>query len=129
MRKSKFGESQIMGILAEGEAGLPVGEVRRKHGISSATYYQWKGNYAGMSVPELKRVKELEAENARLKRLYADLALENAAIKDVRSFQTRSLYVQLVSLTGELTIQRHRGRATRRGTTPLLRMQGARLPS
>ena len=85
MRKSKFSESQIMGILAEGEAGLPVGEVCRKHGISCATYYQWKSKYAGMSVPELKRVKELEAENARLKRLYADLALENAAIKDVLS--------------------------------------------
>jgi putative transposase len=85
MRKSKFSESQIMGILAEGEAGLAVGEVCRKHGISSATYYQWKSKYAGMSVPELKRVKELEAENARLKRLYADLALENAAIKDVLS--------------------------------------------
>jgi putative transposase len=85
MRKSKFSESQIMGILAEGEAGLPVSEVCRKHGISSATYYQWKSKYAGMSVPELKRVKELEAENARLKRLYADLALENAAIKDVLS--------------------------------------------
>ena len=63
----------------------PVGEVCRKHGISSATYYQWKSKYAWMSVPELKRVKELEAENARLKRLYADLALENAAIKDVLS--------------------------------------------
>jgi len=85
MRKSKFTESQIMGILAEGEAGLAVGEVCRKHGISSATYYQWKSKYAGMSVPELKRVKDLEAENARLKRLYADLALENAAIKDVLS--------------------------------------------
>jgi putative transposase len=85
MRKSKFSESQIMGVLAEGEAGLPVGEVCRKHGISSATYYQWKSKYAGMSVPELKRVKELEAENARLKRLYADLALESAAIKDVLS--------------------------------------------
>jgi putative transposase len=85
MRKSKFSETQIMGILAEGEAGLPVGEICRKHGISSATYYQWKSKYAGMSVPELKRVKDLEAENARLKRLYADLALQNAAIKDVLS--------------------------------------------
>ena len=74
-----------MGILAEGEAGLQVGEVCRKRGISSATYYQWKSKYAGMSVPELKRVKELEAENPRQQRLYADLALENAAIRDALS--------------------------------------------
>ena len=85
MRKSKFTESQIMAVLAEGEAGVPVAEVCRKHGISTATFYQWKSKYAGMSVSELKRVKELEAENARLKRMYADLALENAAIKDVLS--------------------------------------------
>ena len=74
-----------MAILGEGEAGRPVVEVCRKHGISSATYYQWKSKYAGMSVNELKRVKELEAENARLKRMYAELALENNAIKDVLS--------------------------------------------
>lgn len=85
MRKSKFTESQIMAVLKEGEAGMPVAEVCRKHGISSATYYQWKSKYAGMSVSELKGVKELESENARLKRLYAELALENAAIKDVLS--------------------------------------------
>ena len=85
MRKSKFTESQIVGILGEGESGLPVAEVCRKHGISNATYYQWKSKYAGMSANELKRVKELEAENSRLKRMYADLALENAAIKDVLS--------------------------------------------
>ena len=64
---------------------MPVAEVCRKHGISTATYYQWKSKFAGMSVSELKRVKELEAKNARLKRMYADLALENAAIKDVLS--------------------------------------------
>jgi putative transposase len=85
MRKSKFTESQVMKILAEGEAGVPVAELCRKHGMSNAAYYQWKSKYAGMSLSELKRVKELEAENARLKRLYADLALENSAIKDVLS--------------------------------------------
>lgn len=85
MKKSKFTESQILGILDEGEAGLSAAEICRKHGISNATYYQWKSKYAGMSVSELKRIKELEAENSRLKRLYAELALENAAIKDVLS--------------------------------------------
>jgi putative transposase len=85
MRKSRFTEAQILGILGEGDTGLPVGEVCRRHGISTATYYQWKSKYAGMSVSELKRVKELEAENSRLKRMYAELALENAAIKDVLS--------------------------------------------
>ena len=85
MRRSKFTESQIVGILAEGEAGLAVGDVCRKHGISNATYYQWKSKYAGVSANELKRIKDLEAENGKLKRMYAELALENTAIKDVLS--------------------------------------------
>ena len=85
MRKSKFTESQIVGILAEGEAGLPVAKVCRKHGISNALYYQWKSKYSGVSVSELKRIRELESENSRLKKMYADLALENESIKDVLS--------------------------------------------
>ena len=83
MRKSKFSESQIVAILKEGEAGLPVAEVCRKNGISAATWYGWKSKYAGASVSDLTRMRELEVENARLKRMYADLALENAAMKDV----------------------------------------------
>jgi putative transposase len=85
VKKSRFTESQILVILTEGGSGIPVAEVCRKHGISNATYYQWKSKYSGMSLPELKRVKELEAENVRLKRMYAELALENTAIKDVLS--------------------------------------------
>jgi putative transposase len=83
MRKSKFTESQIVAILKKGEAGVPVAEVCRKHGISSPTYCEWKSKHAGATVSDPTRMRELEVENARLKRMYADLALENAAIKDV----------------------------------------------
>ena len=75
MRKSKFTESQIVAILAEEESGLAVGDVCRKHGISNATYYQWKSKYAGVSAIELKRIKDLEAENGKLKSMNAELAL------------------------------------------------------
>jgi putative transposase len=83
MRKSKFSESQIVAILKEGESGLAVAEVCRKHGISAATYYAWKSRYAGASVSDLSRMRELEAENTRLKRMYAELALDAAAMKEV----------------------------------------------
>lgn len=85
MRRSKFTESQIVGALKEVEGGIPIAEVIRKHGISRATFFTWKSKYGGATVAELRRLKELEAENAKLKRMYAELALENTAIKDVLS--------------------------------------------
>lgn len=83
MKRSKFSEQQIVGILKQAEAGVPVKELCRKIGISDQTFYNWKAKYGGLSVSELKRLRELEAENARLKKMYADLALENEAIKAV----------------------------------------------
>jgi putative transposase len=83
LKKSRFTESQIVAALKEGEAGVPVAELCRKHGISAATYYNWKSKYSGVQVSDLQRLRELEAENAKLKRMYADLALENNAIKSV----------------------------------------------
>ena len=85
MSKSKFTETQIIGILGEGKAGLTVAELCRKHGISNTTYYQWKSKYSGVSASELKRIKDLEAENSKLKRMYAELALDKTAIKEVLS--------------------------------------------
>lgn len=85
MRRSKFSESPIVAILKEAESGLAIPEVVRKHGISKATFFAWRAKYGGATVAELKRLKELEQENSRLKRMYADLAMENAAIKEVLS--------------------------------------------
>ncbi len=85
MKKIKFTEVQILNILKEQEQGKTVSEICRNHGISDATFYNWKNKYAGMSVDELKRLKELEYENARLKKMFAELSLENAAIKDLLS--------------------------------------------
>ncbi len=83
MRKSKFSESQIVEILKEAESGVPVADLLRQHGISRTTFFKWRSKYAGASVADVKRLRELEGENAKLKQMYADLALENAAIKDV----------------------------------------------
>jgi putative transposase len=85
MRTSRFTEAQILAVVKEGEAGVAVAELVRKHEISRNTYFKWKSKYAGATVPELRRLRELEAENAKLKRMYAELALEHAAIQDVLS--------------------------------------------
>ena len=85
MRRSKFTESQIVTALQEVEGGVPIAEVIRKCGISRATFFTWKSKYGGATVAELRRLRDLEAENAKLKRMYAELALENTAIKDILS--------------------------------------------
>ena len=83
MKKSRFTETQIVLILKEADAGMLIKDVCRKHGISEATYYHWKSKYGGMEASDLKRMKELEVELSQLKRMYADLALENRAMKDL----------------------------------------------
>ena len=83
--KSRFTEEQIISILSEAEAGAKVGELCRRHGISDATYYLWKNKYANMTVPEAKRLRALETENSRLKRIVADQQLDIVALKDVLS--------------------------------------------
>ena len=83
MKKSKFTETQIVAILRQADAGVPIKDNCRQAAISSATYYQWKSKYGGMEASDLKRVKELEAENSKLQRMYAELALDNAAMKDL----------------------------------------------
>lgn len=85
MKKSRFSETQIVSILSEADAGITVQEVCRKHGISPATYYKWKSKYGGLEASDLKRLKELEGENAKLKKMYAELSLENEALKDLIS--------------------------------------------
>jgi len=83
MRKSKFSETQIVAMLKDAESGVPVSDLLRRHGVSRATFFKWRSKYGGATVSDVKRLRELEGENAKLKRMYADLALENAAIKDV----------------------------------------------
>ena len=83
MRKSKFSESQIVSFLKEAEAGRKVSEICREHGVSAATFYQCRSKYGGMEASDVKRLKELQSENEKLKRMYAEMALENRAIKEL----------------------------------------------
>lgn len=85
MKQSRFTEEQIISILREHESGAKTSDVCRKHGISEATFYKWKAKYGGMDVSEAKKLKALEEENAKLKKLLADTMLDNAALKDLLS--------------------------------------------
>lgn len=83
MKRSKFSETQVLGILKAVENGRTVAEVCREHSISDSTYFNWKAKYGGMTAGEIKRLRELEEENRQLKRMFADLSLENRALKDL----------------------------------------------
>lgn len=85
MKRSRFSEEAIIGILREAEAGSPIKTVCARHNISAATYYGWKRKYGGMEVSEAKRLRALEEENARLKRLVADLSVQNQVLKEVNA--------------------------------------------
>ena len=82
MKKPRFTESQIISILKQHDTGMKVSDISREHGISDATFYNWKARYGGMDASELKRAKELEQENARLKKMFAELSLVHDALKD-----------------------------------------------
>ncbi len=85
MKKSRFSEEQIIGILKEHETGVKTSDLCRRHGMSPATFYKWKSKFGGMDVSDAKRLRALEAENSKLKRVVADLTLDNVALKDVLS--------------------------------------------
>lgn len=85
MKRSRFNEEQIIGILREQEAGMKTADVCRKHGISQATFYKYKAKFGGMDVSDARRLKSLEDENAKLKKLLAETMLDNAMLKDVAS--------------------------------------------
>jgi putative transposase len=83
MRKSRFSEEQIIAIITEQESGRPTADLCRKHGVSEATFFRWKSKYGGLEVSDARRLKTLEDENARLKRLLAEAMLDNAVLRDV----------------------------------------------
>jgi putative transposase len=103
VKNSRFSEEQIIGILKQSEAGAKTSELCRQHGISAATFYGWRSKYGGLEVSEAKRLKQLEEENAKLKRIVADQALDITMLKDlvgkkcmVRLFQSREKFMRIV---------------------------------
>jgi putative transposase len=83
MKRSRFSEEQIIAILKEQEAGMPTADVCRRHGVSSATFYKWKAKFGGLEVSDAKRLRQLEDENAKLKKLLAEAMLDNAMLKEI----------------------------------------------
>lgn len=83
MKRSKFSETQIVKILKEAEAGVPLPDLCRNHGFSKSAFYKWKAKYGGMNASDLRRLKELEEENKRLKQMYAELSLDHQVLKDI----------------------------------------------
>jgi putative transposase len=111
MRKSKFSETQIVEMLKDAESGMPITDLVRKHGVSKATFFRWRSKYGGASVADVKRLRELEVENAKLKRMYADLALEKRGDqgcpqpKAIRPSAKRQI-VEMLMCEHQLSIQR-----------------------
>ncbi len=87
IKRSRFSEQQIIAILKEAESGVKVADLCRQYGVGQSTFFKWKSKYGGLEVSELKRIKDLEEENRKLKRMYADLSLEHHALKEVTSKQ------------------------------------------
>ena len=94
MKRNTFSESKILEILQQQDVGLKVADICRKHGISDATFFNWKKRYGGMTISEIKRVRELKEENARLKKMYSNLSLEHDALKDVIAKKLQHLRVR-----------------------------------